>query len=798
MKIFLLIIFTVSIHAQIVTVKDQTTKNPLELVSVYNSDPNRALLTNSNGKVNIERLDKNKKIIFRLLGYEKYETTFSELEEDNFIVLMKETTISLDNVVVSSNRWEENKSEVPNTIEVITPREVDFQNPQTTADMLEQSGNVFVQKSQLGGGSPMIRGFATNRLLIVVDGVRMNTAIFRSGNLQNVISLDANSLSHAEVIFGPGSVIYGSDAIGGVMNFHTLSPRFSLGENVMLNAGVMGRFSSADLEKTGHLHFNIGLKNWGFLTSVTYSNFDNLVMGSNGPDDYLRPTYQTRINGKDSVVVNPEPKEQVPSGYNQVNFMQKILFSPVNEWELEYAFHYSTTSDYSRYDRLIRPRGNTLRSAEWYYGPQKWMMNNLMITNYSGNSLYNLSKLIVAYQHFEESRHDRNLNAVDKTNNTEKVNAFSTNLDLIKEINENSNLYYGVEVVLNKVESTGNSENIITGEISLGPSRYPDGSTWNSFGAYLTYKNKVSPQYILQAGIRYNFVTLDATFDTTFYPFPFTTAEQRNGALTGTAGLVWHPTYDWQINLNLASGFRAPNIDDIGKVFDSEPGAVVVPNPDLEPEYAYNAELSITKIFQDVAEFDITGYYTYLDNALVRRDYKLNGMDSIIYNGEMSKVQAIQNAAFAHIWGIEAMIDLNFAEHFNLRSSFNYQKGEEEDDAGDKVPLRHAAPWFGKTEFIFRMNRLEADLYAVYNGEIKYKDLAPSEVEKDYIYAKDANGNPYQPSWYTLNLKLSYQLFENFELYLGVENITDQRYRPYSSGISAAGRNFIGSLRINI
>jgi hemoglobin/transferrin/lactoferrin receptor protein len=798
MKIFFLIIFTISLHAQIVTVKDQTTQNPLELVSVYNSDPNRALVTNSNGKVNIERLDKNKKIVLRLLGYEKYETTFSELEANNFIVLMKETTISLDNVVVSSNRWEENKSEVPNTIEVITPRDVDFQNPQTTADMLEMSGNVFVQKSQLGGGSPMIRGFATNRLLIVVDGVRMNTAIFRSGNLQNVISLDANSLSHTEIIFGPGSVIYGSDAIGGVMNFHTLSPRLSLGEDVMLNAGAMGRFSSADLEKTGHLHFNIGLNNWGFLTSATYSDFDNLVMGSNGPDDYLRPTYQTRINGKDSVVINPNPKEQVSSGYHQVNFMQKILFSPVNEWEFEYVFHYSTTSDYSRYDRLIRPRGNTLRSAEWYYGPQKWMMNNLMITNYSANSIFDLSKLIVAYQNFEESRHDRNLNSVDKTNNTEKVNAFSTNFDLIKEINEKSNLYYGVEVVLNKVESTGNSENIVTGEISPGPSRYPDGSTWNSYGAYITYKNKFSPQYILQAGIRYNYITLDAKFDTTFYPFPFTIAEQRNGALTGTAGLVWHPTHDWQINFNLASGFRAPNIDDMGKVFDSEPGAVVVPNPDLKPEYAYNAELSLTKIFQDVAEFDITGYYTYLDNALVRRDYTLNGMDSVVYNGELSKVQAIQNAAFAHIWGIEAMIDLNFAEHFNLRSTFNYQKGKEEDDAGNTVPLRHAAPWFGKTEFIFRMKKIEANLYAVYNGEIKYEDLAPSEQEKDYIYAKDANGNPYQPFWYTLNLKLSYQLFENFELYLGVENITDQRYRPYSSGISAAGRNFIGSLRFNI
>lgn len=800
MKKILLLIFllTAVVSAQVVTVKDQSTNKSLELVAIYNSDPNRSVITNTNGQADISKIDKSQPVIFRLIGYEKTELSYSKIEENNFVILLKPTAISLDNVVVSSSRWEENKSEVPNTIEMITPRDIEFQNPQTTADMLGMSGNVFIQKSQLGGGSPMIRGFATNRLLIVVDGVRMNTAIFRSGNLQNVISLDANALDHTEVIFGPGSVIYGSDAIGGVMNFHTLTPRLSLGDEVMLNVGVMGRFSSADLEKSGHLHFNIGLNNWGFLTSVTYSDFDDLVMGSNGPDEYLRPTYQTRINGKDTVVVNPDPKKQVPSGYNQVNFLQKILFAPISDWEFEYAFHYSTTSDYPRYDRLLRPRGNTLRSAEWYYGPQKWMMNNLMITNFSGNSIYDLSKLIVAYQNFEESRHDRNLNNDDRTNNTEKVNAFSANLDMIKEINENSNLFYGVEIVLNKVESTGNSENIVSGEITPGPSRYPDGSTWNSYGAYLTYKNKFSPQYIFQAGLRYNYVTLDATFDTTFYPFPFTKAEERNGALTGNAGLVWHPQSDWQINLNLASGFRSPNIDDIGKVFDSEPGSVVIPNPDIEPEYAYNIELGLTKIFSNLAEFSAVGYYTYLDNALVRRDFTLNGMDSIMYNGEMSQVQAIQNAAFATIYGVELGLNLNFLENFNLRSSFSYQKGEEEDDAGNKVPLRHAAPWFGKTEFIFMMNRLEANLYMVYNGEIKNEDLAPSEQEKDYIYAMDESGNPYQPSWYTLNLKISYQLLDNFELYLGVENITDQRYRPYSSGISAAGRNFIGSLRVNI
>ena len=796
--LLLILLFNVALYSQVVTVIDKATRNPLELVSVYNSDPNRVLLTNSNGKVNIERLDKSKPIIFRLIGYERTELTYSQIEKDGFIVLMKETAISLDNIVVSSNRWEENKSEIPNTIEVISPRDVDFQNPQTTADMLRMSGNVFIQKSQLGGGSPMIRGFATNRLLIVVDGVRMNTAIFRSGNLQNVISLDANSLDHTEVISGPGSVIYGSDAIAGVMNFYTFSPRLSMGENIIFNASAMTRYSSADQEKTGHLHFNIGTNKWGFLISITYTDFNNLVMGSNGPDEFLRPTYQDRIDGRDTVIVNHDPKEQIETGYNQLSLMQKILFKPIDEWGFGYGIYYSTTSDYSRYDRLIRPRGNTLRSAEWYYGPQKWMMNTLTVTNYSSNSIYDLSKLILAYQNFEESRHDRNLNATDRINNTEKVDAFSLNLDLIKDINETSNLFYGVEVIFNKVGSTGNSENIVSGEITPGPTRYPDGSTWNSYGAYVTYKNKFSPQYILQTGFRYNYAALNADFDTTFYPFPFTTAEIRTGAFTGSAGLVWHPQSDWQINLNLSTGFRAPNVDDLGKVFDSEPGAVIVPNPDLKPEYAYNIELGVMKVFSRIAEFDVTGYYTYLDDALVRRDFTLNGMDSIVYSGELSRVQAIQNAANAYIWGVELVVDLNFAEYFNCKSSFNYQKGEEEDDAGDIVPLRHAAPWFGKTEMVFRKYKVEANLYAVYNGEIKNEDLAPSEIEKDYIYAKDENGNVYCPSWYTLNVKVSYQLLDNFEMYLGVENITDQRYRPYSSGISAAGRNFIGSLRLNL
>ncbi len=136
--------------------------------------------------------------------------------------LMDTSIKSLEEVVISFNKWEQNLNEVPNRIMKVDMRDARLRNPQTTADLLAQTGGVFIQKSQLGGGSPMIRGFATNRVLIVADGVRMNNAIYRSGNLQNIISIDPLSIDDAEVIFGPGSLIYGSDAIGGVMDFHSL------------------------------------------------------------------------------------------------------------------------------------------------------------------------------------------------------------------------------------------------------------------------------------------------------------------------------------------------------------------------------------------------------------------------------------------------------------------------------------------------------------------------------------------------------------------------------------------------
>ncbi len=789
--------FAHSAMAQIVTIRDELSAKPLEFVILMSDTPKGIFVTDSKGQADISSLKGSQKISVQSIGYKPIEISYQEFVANDFQLSMEETLISLDELVISANRWEQDSREIPVHISKIKPADVALQNPQTAADMLAISGEVYVQKSQLGGGSPMIRGFSTNRLLIAVDGVRMNNAIFRSGNLQNVISIDPFTLEETEVLFGPGSVMYGSDAIGGVMDFHTSTPSVGQGDPASLSGNAVFRYASANNEQTGHLDLSYGKGKWGFVTSISRSDFDDLKMGAHGLDDYLRPEYVRTRNGQDVVVANPDPEKQVPTGYGQISLMQKIRFKPSEELDIQYGFYYSATGDVPRYDRLVEYSEGTLSSAEWYYGPQVWMMNNLKITHSPNSKLYDNARLIIAHQYFQESRNDRKFGSDELRMREEQVNALTFNLDLDKQISDRQSLYYGAEAVTNLVNSSGIIRDIISGTEEPTSTRYPDGSRWNAYAAYVNYRYRASRKATLQAGLRYSHINSSSTFDQTFFPLPFTTAKINTGSFNGSLGLAYRPADTWQINANISTGFRAPNIDDIGKIFDSEPGAVIVPNPDLSPEYAYNYEIGISKIIADKLKLEGTAYYTRLADAMVRRHYQLNGQDSILYDGEMSKVLAIQNAAKANVYGFQLGFDWQPIPNWTLTSKLNIQQGEEQDEeTGEYVPLRHAAPTFGITRLVYTIEKLRIEGNVQYNGSFSFEELSPSEQSKVDIYALDEQGRPFVPSWYTVNVKATYQVIEKLQINVGLENITNQRYRPYSSGISAAGINFIASANV--
>ncbi|MBT8223491.1 MAG: TonB-dependent receptor [Eudoraea sp.] len=794
---FLMFFFFVSlVLSQEVYVLDADSREGIGNVVVTNEDRSKTVITGLTGRCDLKIFSGNEKITFRHMGYLTFRTTKDQIQRKQNKVYLTLNPQQLDEVVMSISKWEQQKKDIPQKIASIDARSISFNNPQTSADLLQSSGKVFVQKSQLGGGSPMIRGFATNRLLLSVDGVRMNNAIFRGGNIQNVISIDPYAVKNTEVIFGPGSVIYGSDAIGGVMNFYTKKPTFADNGDPVFSGSAAYRFASANNENTFHTDFNFGKKKWSFLSSITYNTFDDLKMGKHGPASYLRDTYVVTENGSDVLRNNSSPRRQVPTGYNQISLMQKISHKPNSNWEYELGIHYSETSDYSRYDRLIQPGsdGSGLGSAEWYYGPQKWLMSNVQVYKKGRGKFYDGVKLTAAYQFFEESRNERDFGDLQRYSSREQVDAISANLDFENKKIGDLRLYYGGEYVFNQVSSYGFQTDISNGSELPAPSRYPDGASWQTLAAYLNGEYKLKPNFTLLAGMRYSHVWTQADFDTTFYPFPFDEASLSNGALTGSMGLSWFPKANLQLTLNGSTGFRSPNIDDVGKVFDSEPGAVVVPNPDLEPEYAYNVELGIRKNFKDKLVLKAASYYTYLVDALVRRDFLFDGEPEIIYNGELSRVQAIQNAAKAYVYGFEMGMQAFISDHWSLEANYTITEGTEEDQDGIETAARHVAPAFGDLHLIWNNQWLKADLFLNYNGEIPFEDLAISERNKSFIYASDSNGNPYSPSWYTLNLRTQFQISTAFKTNLIFENITNQRYRTYSSGIAAPGFNLVAGL----
>ena len=757
--------------------------NPIENVLVQGTD-GQEIMTNVDGEVDLSMFDEEEILIIRHPNYQTVRITVKELRELGLKLELIESSLKLGEVVLSVSKWESIEEELPLHVSKLTLREIRFNNPQSSADILRQTGEVFVQKSQMGGGSPMIRGFSANRVLITVDGIRMNNAIFRGGNVHNVISVDPHSVLNTEVIFGPGTVTYGSDALGGVMDFQSLKTYVSPNDATYVYGNALLRYGSAANEGTAHVDIGVKAKNFGIISSVSYTSFGDLRMGSNGPDDYLRPEYVQVVDGIDSIKANPDPRVQRYSGYDQVNLLQKVRYAK-DEWDIEYSLHYSLTSNVPRYDRLTQYQDSLLRNAEWYYGPQKWILNSLKVQNSKSTNWYDKVRFLAGYQVFEESRNDRRLYSDILRSRTENVKAFQSNVDFEKKLEGNIQFYYGIEGIHNLVSSVGEERRLDDIEGVPIASRYPDGSTWTSVASYAQVDIPSSEKLHWSTGIRLNYVGSRSQFDTTFYPFPFTEANLGNVAMTGSFGFNYRPNDKWVYKGNLGTAFRGPNIDDIGKIFDSGDGVVVVPNPDLTPEYVYNLDFGVRRYFGEKAEIEFTAFYTYLTDAMLRRPYEINGQDSIWYDGEYSEVQALQNVEQAFIAGLQFGFFYDINKQLTSIVRANYQYGR----TFDGVYLRHVAPAFGSVSLVYQKAKFRSELNYSFTGEITNDRLAPSEQDKEWMYALDENGRPYSPSWSVLDIKFSYQIIKELQVNFGVENVLDRRYRPYSSGISGPGRN---------
>ena len=791
-----LFLFSFVSFSQKIKLLNKESKKGISEVFVYNKSQSITAVSDSSGTVDISAFPKRDTLIFSHQGYGLF--MIPKINIGNNLYLLEEI-IEIPSVEIVAEQEKDKALEITSKIDLIDRKTVEFNNPQTAAEMLELSGGVYIQKSQMGGGSPIIRGFEANRVLLVVDGVRLNNAIYRSGHLQNAITIDNAIIEKTSIIYGSNSVIYGSDAIGGVVHYETKMPKFRNEKDTINNnsANAYARYASANQEKTVHFDFNLGSKRIAAITSVTFSSFNDLTMGGVIDSDYpefgIVTNYVDRVNNIDKMVRKGNFQKQIGTGYSQTDILEKISFKVSDNFLLTLNTQYSTSTDVPRYDQLTDMNNDgTFRWAEWYYGPQNRFLGSLSAKIKTSNKLFDKVEILTHYQKIDEDRISRRFGNDTRTTREEDVSVYGINIDFLKAKTNKSQWYYGIEVVHNDVKSAAFAEDILTANKTLAVTRYPDnGSTLTSAGAYITFKNNFTEKATYSLGARYSYAMLSASFlDTTFVNLPFSEIKNSNGALTGNAGFVFHPSKEWNIQLAASTAYRSPNVDDVGKVFAKD-DYVLVPNDQLKPEYAYNGELGITRAFgEEDFVVNVVGFYTILQDAIVRDFYSLGSVDSLVFDGDLMKIQTNVNASEAIVYGTSFNFKAKLSKEFTLKTTFNYTVGK---NTTLGVPLAHIPPFYGRTDLIVHSDPLTFAVYAKYQGWKWISDYSP--FGEDNEDKATVNGTP---AWQTFNVRAEMQVSNSFSIQVALENVLDVHYRPFASGVSGAGRNFIFTLRADI
>lgn len=682
-------------------------------------------------------------------------------------------------------------------------------NPRTTADLLTADGRLTVQKSQFGGGSPSIRGFESSRVLLLVDGVRMNNLIYRAGHLQNVITIDPSAIEQVDILYGPSSVVYGSDALGGAIAFYTKSPHLAPeGSPATFNGSLFTRYGTVDNENTWHVDFNIAGSRVASFTSLSYSRFGDLKSGrSKNPflkdDSYIRRLYDVVHDaaGDDVLVPNKRYWHQIGSGYHQYDLLQKILVRQSDRISHMFNFQFSNTGDLPRYDRLTDMKKDKPKFAEWYYGPQTRLFGiyTLSLENYLGADV---ASFALSYQNVKESRHNRKLNDPWLGNRNERVNIVALNTDWIKRVGHHS-ITAGIDASLQFLKSTADRVDINTGDVKTLDTRYPDGHNhMHNVDIFALHRWSISSRWSMNEGLRVGYTSLRSTFvSREFFPFlpeHVGTIRQDNAVYSANVGLTFTPAPAWLLSFDLSTGYRVPNIDDLAKVFDSQPGMVVMPNPDIRPEKTIGANISARFFKDDRIEWQASVFGTYMFDAIALARASFDGHDRIEYDGEMSDVYSTRNNRLGYVVGFSTDVNARLTDHFKADASVSYAYGNIIAHKGDpKQPLDHVAPLFGRVGVSYHTTsgKISGEFFSLFNGK---KPLSRYNLngEDNIVYAtvKGLDGKGL-PAWFTLNLHVNYRPHPAVTIQGGIDNILDTEYRTFASGINAPGRNFFAAIR---
>ena len=810
------------ISAQEVTIIDALTSEPIAGVSLYNQTKDRNTISDDSGKCTVALFDEKDIISFQYMGYELKQFNKQELKRKNYIVSLNIDRKELSEVILSIARTPTKKNQIAEKVSVIDAQEIKRNPPQTGADLLLLAPSIRLQKSQGGGGSPVLRGFEANRVLLVVDGIRMNNAIYRSGHLQNAITIDPNAIERVEVVYGSSSVGYGSDALGGVVHYFTKTPRINSKDKI--KNSFSSNFNAANESFVHHFDTELSFKNWASYSSISISKFGNLRMGENRKHGYdawgLVPFYSENKGQKyvAQPTVNSNPNIQKNSGYDQVDVLQKFNIKLPKEKLLTLNIQFSNSSDIPRFDKLNEYKNGELRFAEWHYGPQKRFLFSPQLKVFPKKKLFYKGYFTLAYQNIKESRVSRKFEELNRSHQNENVHVWSFNGDFETQKSKKRSIAYGFEWVKNKVLSSAFSQELIlNGSQITGfsdptsiPTRYPSaGSDYTSAAFYGNFKWDLSPKTTLTAGGRYTHTWLKARWEPNGGVYPqwlfdspignLTAIDNENDALTGSLSITYRPSRSWQLNFLASSGFRSPNIDDLGKIRESR-GILLIPNPTLKPEYANNLDFGISYFTPNKkGAFALRLYSTFLTNYIGRQfapnytDQLTGHVMELRFDEDIVQTQINDNMGAASIHGASFEGKWNLTPHLTVSSDLTFTRTDFIEGFG---PLPSILPFYGANMLQYNKDKLSVRIRNRFSSAKNPEDysLGGEDGLDETPVELNSEGFPQfigTPSWSIFNLSGSYAWTEQLVIRAGLENVFDVHYREFASGISASGRSLM-------
>ncbi|NLP12806.1 TonB-dependent receptor [bacterium] len=626
----------------------------------------------------------------------------------------------------------------PAAITSVTLREFDL--PRTTPEALMGNQGVWMQKTNHGGGSPFIRGLTGNQVLVLIDGIRLNNTVFRYGPNQYLSTVDPYSISRMEVLRGFGATLYGSDAMGGVLNLLTPMPEFSSERKQSVQA--ITKYMSADMEKTAHVDVRLSAARFALSAGASLRSFGDVRAG--------------RGVGLQS-----------PSGYDESAGQVKAALRLNDHWLLTMLWHKVQQKDVPAYDQ-VHQRGY----ERYLFTPQDRQLAYLRSTLFFSHPLFRQIEITASFHKSLEGRERQKNNSTVAVYEKDRVPTYGLQVQAHADWSGNHQLIYGLEAYRDVVHSSSVQVESVSQQRTALRGLYPDGACSYNGALYLSYIRNWSA-LSLHSGLRYNLVHIkiqDAIFgDTDLSP----------SALAGHCSMIYR--FSDRINgvVNASSSFRAPNVNDLS-TFGPFDNGIEVPAPSLKPEYGYTLEAGV-KTRSDHSSLALFLYHTWMRDMITRVQAMYLG--SSTYQGD--RVYQKVNLQKAVLRGMEAEGEWQPAKRWLVRGNINYCYGQ---NLSDDEPMRRIPPLNGILAVVYHLSRhwswtIESQSAAT-QTRLSSGDLSDHRIP--------AGGTP---GWHALNTAASWRP-GTFTITAGIANLFDNAYRTHGSGIFMYGRCFWLGLQV--